>query len=256
MTRGKRRDKPAIITTAIIKGGTGKTTTAAALAQAAKERGFRVLAIDLDAQGNLSDYLDGDTDKAGSYEALHGAGNIAELIQTTPQGIDLLSACADLSTEKTSAGSAKRLQNAIEPIKGNYDFIFIDTPPSMSELTFNALQASTALLIPLDADTASIKGLYQVADIAGQMKERSAKDLSFIGVLITRYRGRANVNQFLRDAIAEAAEKIGAAYLGEIRDGIAVRESQAMRKDLYKYAGKSNPAKDYMDLFETIKKKI
>ena len=252
----KRRNAPAIVSTAIIKGGTGKTTTAAALTQAAKQRGFRVLAIDLDAQGNLSDYLDGDTDKAGSYEALHGAADIAGLIQTTPQGIDLLSACADLSGERTAAGSAKRLQQAIEPIKGNYDFIFIDTPPSMGELTFNALQASTALLIPMDADTASIKGLYQVADIAGQMQERSAKDLSFIGVLITRYRGRANVNQYLRDAVEEAAGKIEAAYLGEIRDGIAIREAQAMRKDLYQYAGKSNPALDYMDLFDKLIKTI
>ena len=238
-----------VITAAVIKGGTGKTTTAAAFAQAARADKKKVLGIDLDPQGNLTAFLKGDEARAGSYALLHGA-DVSTVIQTTAQGLDIIPANADLATERTTAGSAKRLYDAIAPIKERYDFIIIDTPPSMGELTFNAIQASTALLIPLDADTASIKGLYQIADIAARMKERRATDLSFIGVLLTRYRARANINQFLREKIEEAAGKISAEYMGEIRDGIAIREAQAMSEDLFEYAPKSNPAQDYMKLYK------
>lgn len=237
-----------IITTAIIKGGTGKSTTAAALAQAARANKKKVLAIDLDPQGNLTMFLGGNERHAGSYDLLHGR-RAADVIQTTPQEIDLISASPNLATEKTAAGSVKRLQNAIEPIKEKYDYIFIDTPPSMGELTYNALQASTALLIPLDADTASLKGLAYIADVARKLKA----DFSFIGVLITRYRGRANINQLLRERIEAAAEAIGAAYFGEIRDGVAIREAQATKNDLFEYAAKSNPAQDYIKVFNKIK---
>lgn len=242
-----------IISTAIIKGGTGKTTTAAALAQAARHKKKKVLAIDFDPQGNLTTFLDGDgADVEGNaYNLLHGA-DVESVIYTTPQGIDLITSSTDLATEKTTSGSAKRLEEALAPVVGRYDFIIIDTPPTMGELTFNALQTSTALLIPLDADTASIKGLYFIADVAAQMRQRSAKNLSYIGVLLTRYRGRANINQFLRDATEEAAGKIGAEYLGEIRDGVAVREAQSMRKNLFDYAPKAKPTQDYMNIYKKI----
>jgi chromosome partitioning protein len=84
------------------------------------------------------------------------------------------------------------------------------------------------------------------------MRQRSAKNLSYIGVLLTRYRGRANINQFLRDATEEAAGKIGAEYLGEIRDGVAVREAQSMRKNLFDYAPKAKPTLDYMTIYKKI----
>lgn len=243
-----------IITTAIIKGGTGKTTTAAALAQAARSKRKNVLAIDLDPQGNFTAFLAGDDEQAGSLDFLHGA-ELADVLQKTPQGIDLLAACPDLAAEKTTGGSAKRLEKALAPIRGNYDFIIIDTPPQMGELAFNALQAADGLLIPLEADTSSIGGLYQVADIAEQMKERSAKHLSLWGVIVTRYRGRAKINQYIRKEIQAAAADIGTPYLGEIRDGIAIREAQALRKSLFEYAPKSNPAEDYMKLYEQIRRK-
>ena len=244
-----------VICVSTIKGGTGKSSTAAALIQAAKVNGRKVLAVDLDPQANLTLFLNGDNTQAGSYELLHGrAADIENIIQTTPQGIDLITANDNLATEKTTGGSAKRLEAALEPIRKKYDYIVIDTPPQMGELCFNALQAADGLLIPLEADNNSIKGLYQIADIAAQMKERSAKRLSIIGVIITRYRGNANINQFFADAIKEAAEKIAAPYLGEIRDGVAIREAQAMRKNLFEYAPKSKPALDYMELYQKIAK--
>jgi len=241
-----------IITTAVIKGGTGKTTTAAALAQAAHAAGKRVLAIDLDPQANLTLFLGADQNKAGSYELLHEV-EPADLIQSTEQGIDVISASPDLATEQTKAGSVKRLQEALEPLKKSYDFIFIDTPPTMGELTFNALQASTSLLVPLETDNSSLQGLYQITDIAHQMQGHNP-DLQIKGVILTRYDNRPKINRYLREAITKAGAEAGAPFLMGIRAGVAIREAQAMQQDLYHYAPRSKPAQDYKALFEIISK--
>ena len=123
-----------IITVAVIKGGTGKTTTAAALAQAAAKAGQRVLAIDLDPQANLTFFLGADQNSGGSYQLLQGA-DPAQLIQDTAQGISVISGSPDLATERTKPGSAKRLQDALQAVRKDFDFIFVDTPPQMGELT-------------------------------------------------------------------------------------------------------------------------
>lgn len=239
-----------IITAAIIKGGAGKSTTTGALAQAAHASGKKVLVIDLDPQANVSSFMGADTEEPGTYQLLHGALP-EDVIQTTAQGIDVIAASADLATEKTNAASAKRLQSAIEPLKRKYDYIFIDTPPQMGELTFNGLQASTGIIIPLETDTGSIDGLYQITDIVQEIREKNPK-ASIIGTIITRYDARPKINQYLRNEIAEKGKEEGAPLLAEIRPGIAIREAQARHKSLYDYAPKSNPAKDYMRLFEII----
>lgn len=239
-----------VLTAAVIKGGTGKTTTAAALAQAAAAAGKKVLAIDLDPQANLTFFIGADQNAAGSYELLHGE-DPAQLIQVTPQGIAAISASPDLATERTAPGSAKRLQTALEPIREAFDLIVIDTPPQMGELTFNALQASTGLIIPLETDSSSLQGLYQITDIARQM-QRSNPLLTIKGVILTRYDARPKLNRYLRDVIAEKGQEIGAPFLMGIRPGIAIREAQAMQQNLFAYAPTSKPAQDYMELFNLI----
>ncbi len=239
-----------IITTAVIKGGTGKTTTAAALAQAAAATGEKVLAIDLDPQANLSFFIGADQNAPGSYQLLHGA-EAAHLIQDTEQGIQAIAASPDLATEKTTPASAKRLQEALEPIKKDYDLIIIDTPPQIGELTLNALQASTGLIIPLETDSSSLQGLYQITDIAHQM-QRSNPALTITGVILTRYDARPKLNRYLREVIAERGKEIGAPFLMGIRPGIAIREAQAMQQSLYRYAPRSKPAQDYKKLYEMI----
>lgn len=239
-----------IITAAVIKGGTGKSSTIAALAQAATAAGKGVLAIDLDPQANLSFFIGADQNRPGSYQLLHGA-EPAQIIQHTEQGIAVITASPDLATERTAPASAKRLQEAIEPIKRDFDFIFIDTPPQMGELTYNALQASTGLIIPLETDNSSLQGLYQITDIAHQM-QRSNPALSIIGVILTRYDARPKLNRYLQSVIAERGQEIGAPYLMAIRAGVAIREAQAMQQSLYQYAPRSKPAQDYKTLFEMI----
>lgn len=239
-----------IITAAIIKGGTGKTTTAAGIAQAAAADKRKVLAIDLDPQGNLTAALAADPQRPGGYELLSG-GNISACIQQSPQGLDVITAAPNLATIKTKAGSAKRLQAALDPVAGEYDLIIIDTPPQAGELTFSALQASTGLLIPLETDTNSVQGLYFIADIARQI-QKSNPALSFTGIVIDKYDGRPNINRYLRDTIKEKAAAAAIPYLGEIRTGIAIREAQATRQSLYEYAPNSKPAADIMTIYKKI----
>ena len=237
-----------VITTAVIKGGSGKTSTCAALAQAAAADGKKVLCIDLDPQANLTAFIGADQNQPGAYDLLH-EGDPEQLIQSTDQGIDVIAASPDLATERTRPASAKRLQQAIEPLKKKYDFIFIDTPPQMGELTFNALQAATGLIIPLETDNSNLQGLYQITDIAHQM-QRSNPELSIIGTILTRYERNTNANRFMRDAIAKAGEEAGALLLLEIRKGTAIREAQMLQQSLYDYAPRSNPARDYKRLYE------
>ncbi len=168
-----------IITIGNQKGGTGKSVTAAAIAQAGAAEGLKVLAIDLDPQANLTFALRGDTRSKGSFELLEGEP-ARQTVQTTAQGIDLIAASRNLATVKTGTGSAKRLQRALQPIKSIYSLIVIDTPPTAGELLYNALQASTRLIIPLQADTFSLQGLYQIAETAQQFT-KSNPELQIMG---------------------------------------------------------------------------
>ena len=119
-------------------------------------------------------------------------------------------------------------------------------------MTFNALRASTGLLIPLETDTNSLQGLYNVVDIARQMQGHNDA-LQILGTVLTRYDGRSNLNKYLKATIEENGQEAGAPLLGTIRAGVAIREAQALQRNLYEYAPKSNPARDYMELYNAIK---
>lgn len=235
---------------AAIKGGTGKTTTAAALAQAAVKEGRKVLAVDLDPQANLSYAIGADQNRRGAYHLLTGTP-AGSLWQETAQGIAVISGSPDLSTIQTAPGSGRRLREALEPVKEKYDICIIDTPPTFGELIYNALYAADALLIPLEADTNSLQGLYQIADIAGQIKKGN-EGLRIAGTVITRYDGRTKFNRYLKDVIADKGAASGAPLLAVIRAGISVREAAAMQVSLFEYAPNSKPAADYMELFRAI----
>lgn len=239
-----------IICCAVIKGGAGKTTTTAALAQAAANAGKRVLAIDLDPQANLTLFLNADPNQRGSFELLTEG---AAYIQKTDQGLDVISASADLATITTSTGSAKRLKKALDGLK-KYSYIFIDTPPQMGELTYNALMASTGLLIPLEADSGSLQGLYQIADIATQL-QASNPNLQIYGTVITRYDGRPKINRYMKQQIEDQGAEAGAPLLASIRQGAPIKEAQGFRQSLFDYAPRSKPAEDYKQLFELLEKK-
>lgn len=241
-----------VITIAIQKGGTGKTTTAAALAQAAAYKGRRVLAIDLDPQGQLGFTLaaDNSRNRGNAYNLLSGI-RAQDLIQTTPQGVDIIPAAWDLQTVTSGPGSARRLQKAIEPLKREYDVIIIDTPPTAGELQYNALQAATGLIIPLQADIYNLQSLYQITDTARQI-QGSNPGLVIKGFVLSQYDGRSTIARQMKETIIDTAEKLEVPYLGTIRQAVAVKEAAALQRSLFEYAPKSKPAADYMELYETL----
>ena len=239
-----------ILTIANQKGGTAKSTTAAALAQAAAHRGRKTLAVDLDPQGNLSFFLAADTGTAGAFEMLEGQP-AADAIQQTAGGLDVIAASWNLQAIRTSTGSARRLRAALQPIAQQYDLIVIDTPPTAGELQYNALMASDNLIIPLQADIVGLQGLYQMADTAQQIRQGNPA-LTLTGFILTRHGGRSTLARQMADTIKARAAEMGIPFLMAIREAVAIREAQTLQRSLYEYAPNSKPAADYLQLLDLL----
>lgn len=234
----------------IQKGGTGKTTTAAALAQAAAFKGKKALAVDMDPQGNLSYALAADPNRPGVFEILHGMP-AAEAIQTTPQGVNVLTARPQLQTEKTAQGSARRLQAALQPIAGQYDYIFIDTPATAGELQYNALQAAQGIIMPIQADAYNLQSLYQTLRTAAQIRA-SNPEMKTAGVIFTMYDGRPKINRKMREVISTKCTAEGAPVLGTVRKACAITEAAALQLSIFEYAPRSTAASDYLEILEKL----
>lgn len=243
-----------VIAVAMQKGGTGKTTTAAVLAQAAAYKKKKVLVIDLDPQADLSFILGADSNLQGSFELMSGAA-VEDTIQTTEQGIDLIAASLDLAALTTGKGSANRLKQALEPIKDNYDLVFIDITPTIGELQYNALAAATGLIIPLQADTLNLKNLQQTVKTAKELQQ-SNSDLAIKGILFTANSERTTIARQMQDGIIAEAAELGVNYLGEVRKCVSIKEAQAMQQSLYEYAPKCTAAEDYLSILRRICKGI
>lgn len=233
------------------KGGSGKTATAAAIAQAASFAGESVLAIDLDPQGNLS-YALGASEGQGSYELMTAGIPARKLIQER-QGISIIASSRNLAAVTAEAGSARRLEEALKGPRTQYSLIVIDTPPTAGILQYSGLQAATDLLIPLQAETFSLQGLYQIVDTAKLFRQTNP-DLRIAGVVITRYDGRSTLSRQMADAIQTAGERLNIPYLGTIREGIAIKEAQALQQNMFLYAPRAKAVQEYMDLYMRIMK--
>lgn len=240
-----------VITIATQKGGTGKTTTAAALASCIRRKGGRVLLIDLDQQRNLSRMLEAETTTAGrtSLALLLQAANAGEIIQHTEQG-DIIAAgknlqAADIALKDTT-GKEYLLKEALAGLKGSYDFIVIDCPPALGIVTVNALTAADVVIIPAEAAGFSMDGMDDITDTIRQVKKYCNKKLKVGGILLTRYDANSNLSKAMIDIAGTLAGQIGTKlYKAVIRNSVRVREAQFLKKDLFDYAGTSNPATDY-----------
>ena len=132
-----------------------------------------------------------------------------------------------------------------------YSLILIDTPPTAGELQYNALQASTGLLIPVQADIVGLQGFYQIVDTARQIQQ-SNPALQIMGFVITRHRGRSTLAKQMQETITQQAAAQGIPFLMAIREAVAVQEAQALQQSLYQYAPNSKPAADYLQLLDML----
>lgn len=233
------------------KGGVAKTTTAGALASGLVKRGYKVIAVDLDPQCNLSLGVGADilNMEKTLYDVFKETAGAEEVIQKTAHGYDLITgglSLAGADMDFTQTGREYMLREALDILRGDYDFCIIDTPPTLGILTVNALTASDSVIIPLSADLYAIQGLSQLNILTQRVKKYSNHNLTVSGLLITRHDERTNVSKALMEQINQIAEKLGAkVFSTPIRNSVAVREAQAMRSDLFTEAPKANATKDY-----------
>ncbi len=196
--------KPAstrIFTVANQKGGVGKTTTTVNIAAALSMGGLRVLVIDLDPQGNASTALGVEhRQSAGVYEVLMGDAQISEVIQKVAgfPALDCVPSNTSLANAEINLVSmvARELQlkAAIDEISANYDYIFIDCPPSLGLLTINAFAGSKELLIPIQTEYYALEGLSQLLETYSVVKKRLNPSLNLSTIVLTMFDGRTRLS--------------------------------------------------------------
>lgn len=237
------------------KGGVGKSTTALAIVAGLAMKGHRVLAVDLDAQSNLTYSMGGQMGGVSVLDALIETTQTASAIQRA-QGADLLPGEPKLAAAEallTETGKEYRLKEALASVAGEYDYCIIDTPPSLGLLTVNALTASTGAIIPAQADIFSLQGITQLQSTIEAIRQYTNPALEVKGIVLTRHNARTIIGREVTEMIEKTAARLNTKlFATRIREGIAIKEAQATRQSIYTYAPKSNAANDYRALLEEI----
>ena len=234
-----------VIAIANHKGGVGKTTSVSALGVSLSELGRRVLLVDLDPQGNLSQTLSVPQTGRTIYEALREGRDlpqvqIRERVWVCPSSIDLVSMDLELSALPRRE---YRLRDLLSPL--DYDYILLDCPPGLGLLTINALSASGEVVIPLTPEALPAKGLGTLLDVVRKVEEGLNPDLHLGGIIITRY-NRRKINRIVEEYLRETfGSKV---FQTKIRENVDIAEAPLQGTDILSYSPKSPGAKDYRDL--------
>ncbi len=173
------------------------------------------------------------------------------------KGLDVIPSTLDLSgAEVEMSGEAGReyiLRELLEPIRGSYDYILIDSPPSLGLLTINSFTASDQVFIPLQAQYLALQGLTKLLEVIDKIKKRLNKELKVGGVFITQYDSRKVLN---RDVVATIEAHFNdEVFKTKVRDNIALAEAPAQGLDIFRYNPKSYGAEDYLSLCKEILKR-
>jgi len=240
------------------KGGVGKTTTALNLASAIALLGKSTLLIDVDPQAHST--VSCVNDKAGIEKSIYDVlvnskERIEDIIRgSTIPGLDI--AVSKISMAKLEPALIAemdghyRLKDAIEPIKKKYDYIVIDTPPSIGLITLNALVASTHILIPIQSSYLSLEGTDDLLETIDKVRKIANPKLNIIGVLITLNDRRTNIS---RDAIKRIKNVFGKiVFRTIISKSVKLEESPAYKESIFTYAPRSVGAEQYRKLAKEV----
>ena len=241
------------------KGGVGKTTTTHSLAAALSEQ-YDVLAVDLDAQGSLTDGLGIDPNAlpAGCMEMLLGRYTAEHVLIKTPK-FDLIPSNLELSAADLHlAGRTKReylLQRVLKPIEKNYDFVILDCPPHLGLVTINALAYADLLLIPAKADYYSLAALRLITrTLTAVIEDDLNPDLRVLGILPTEY---LRTKTLCRDVLKDWRQEYGDLVLDtKIRPNVKLAEAPSAAQDIFDYAPFSHGAEDYAQLCREVLSRI
>jgi chromosome partitioning protein len=248
------RDPVEILALANQKGGVAKTTTTLNLGVAFAERGYRVLLIDLDPQGNLtmSQGLNPDTIERSMFDVLVNRMPIEQVIERREvdiavSSIDLAGADMALSSQ---IGRERALQKALAPIMDRYDYILMDTPPSLGLLTINAFVAATGVIVPVQTEYLSLRGLVQLENTLAMVRENLNPKVEIVGILPTMYDRRLTHS---READEILRENFGSlVYHTRIRKTIRFAEAPVKGSSVLAYEPTGEAAELYRDLAKEV----
>src|SRR6476646_8348181 len=243
-----------VISFANQKGGVAKTTTTLNLGVALAEQNLSVLLCDLDPQGNLtmSQGLNPDTIERSMFDVLVHRLPIEEVI--APREVDLAVSSIDLAGAElalsSQIGRERALQKAIEPIRGLYDYILIDTPPSLGLLTINAFVAATGVIVPVQTEYLSLRGLVQLENTLQMVRENLNPQVEIIGIVPTMYDKRMThsreADEILRESFGDLV------YRTRIRKTVRYAEAPVKGSSVLAYEPTGAAANMYRDLAKEV----
>ena len=246
-----------IIAIANQKGGVGKTTTAINLSACLAEKGQKVLAIDMDPQGNMTSGLglDKDSIEKNIYDLMIGESDVKEVLQKDAlDNLDVIPTSIDLSAAEIELIGVEDkeyiIKNAIEEIKDNYDYVIIDCPPSLNMLTINAMTTADFVLVPIQCEYYALEGLSQLIHTVELVKERLNPVLEIEGVVFTMYDARTNLSlQVVENVKDNLQQNI---YKTIIPRNIRLAEAPSYGMPINLYDSKSAGADSYMRLADEV----
>jgi chromosome partitioning protein len=258
--KAKQPDKPKnkgpakVIAFANQKGGVAKTTTALNLAVAFKESGHRVLCVDMDPQGNLtmSQGVDPDKVEKSMFDVLVHRYPISQII--AEREIDVAVASIDLAGAEiamsTQIGRERALEKGLDEVRNDYDFVCIDTPPSLGLLTVNALTAANKVIVPVQCEYLSMRGLVQLQNTLTMIRENLNPGVEIEGILPTMLDSRTI---HAKEAVEILEENFGElVFKSRIRKAIKFAEAPVRGSSVLKYDPDSKAAGAYRDLAKEV----